>query len=218
MQSPSPLVRDIPAEPFASLEPGTYVVDADGDPATPLRVTFKVPAAGWTGWIGTAKFSNVGNVGLSVSTVSNLVTDGCRDHAWADPPVGPTVGDLATAMAVLEPFEVTSPSTDVTAYGFSGKHLTWIVPDLPVQKVGNGNPDVFTGCVDGKLKSWVAWIDTAEPGDAFYGYSGPGYSEEFWILDVDGTRLMIAAERSAGSPAEDLAEQQAILDSIRIEP
>jgi hypothetical protein len=29
---------------------------------------------------------------------------------------------------------------------------------------------------------------------------------------------MIAAERSPGSPPEDLAEQQAILDSIRIEP
>jgi hypothetical protein len=29
---------------------------------------------------------------------------------------------------------------------------------------------------------------------------------------------MIAAERSAGSSSQDLAEQQAILDSIRIEP
>jgi hypothetical protein len=29
---------------------------------------------------------------------------------------------------------------------------------------------------------------------------------------------MIAAEQSPGSPSEDLAEQQAILDSIRIEP
>jgi hypothetical protein len=29
---------------------------------------------------------------------------------------------------------------------------------------------------------------------------------------------MIAAERSPGSPSEDLAEQQELLDSIRIEP
>jgi hypothetical protein len=66
--------------------------------------------------------------------------------------------------------------------------------------------------------SWVAFIDTAEPGDAFYGYTGPGYTEEFWILDVEGTRLMITAGQSPGSPPEDLAERQAILDSIRIEP
>jgi hypothetical protein len=38
------------------------------------------------------------------------------------------------------------------------------------------------------------------------------------ILDVDGTRLMIVAERSPGSPPENLDEQRAILDSIRIEP
>jgi hypothetical protein len=52
----------------------------------------------------------------------------------------------------------------------------------------------------------------------FHGYTGPGYREEFWILDVEKTRLMIAAERSPGAPSRTLAELQAILDSIRIEP
>jgi hypothetical protein len=50
--------------------------------------------------------------------------------------------------------------------------------------------------VDGKLKSWDGFIDTAEEADASYGYTGPGFREEFWILDVEGTRLMIAAARS----------------------
>jgi len=87
------------------------------------------------------------------------------------------------------------------------------VPDLPVE--GDPADDRrFTGCEEGKLKSWVAFIDTAEEGDAFYGYTGPGYREEFWILDVDGTRLVIAAERSAGSPRRDLAELSAVLDSV----
>ena len=90
------------------------------------------------------------------------------------------------------------------------------VPDLPV--TGEGDDLRFTGCVKGKLKSWVAPFDTAEPGDAYYGYTGPGYVEEFWILDVEGTRLMIAGEQSPGSPAQDIAERDSILDSIRIEP
>jgi hypothetical protein len=89
------------------------------------------------------------------------------------------------------------------------------VPDLPVE--GEGGDRSFTGCVEGNLKSWVAAIDT-EPGESFYGYTGPGYTEEFWILDVDGTRLVITAERSPGSPRKDLAEQRAILESIQIEP
>jgi hypothetical protein len=37
------------------------------------------------------------------------------------------------------------------------------------------------------------------------------------ILDVEGTRLMIAAGRSAGSPEQDLEELLTILDSIQIE-
>jgi len=153
---------------------------------------------------------------VSITTVTNLVRHGCRDHSWADPPVGPSVDDLAAALADLAPFRVTSPPKDVTIYGYSGKHLVWTVPGLPVE--GEGDDLRFTGCIDGQLKSWVAPFDTSEPGDAFYGYTGPGYVEEFWILDVEGTRLMIAAGTSPGSPSEDLAEREAILDSIRIEP
>ena len=211
-------IQDIMSlEPLGPIAAGTYFIDPDGDASTRLRVVYKVPAEGWSEWIGAAKFSDVGHVGVSITTVSNLVTDGCTNHMWADPPVGPSVDDLAAAMTELAPFEVTSTPSDVTAYGYSGKHLVWTVPDLAVGGTA-GDDHRFNGCVGGHLKSWVAFVDTAEPGDAFYGYTGPGYTEEFWILDVNGTRLMIAAETSADSPPADIAERGAILDSIRIEP
>ena len=202
-------------EAFAPLEPGTYFIDPDLDPSTPLRVVYEVPFERWSMWIGAAKFAGDGHVGVSITTVTNLVRHGCRDHSWADPPVGPSVDDLADTLADLAPFRVTSPPRDVTVYGYIGKHLELTVSDLPVE--GEGDDRRFTECVDGNLKSWVGAIDT-EPGDAFYGYTGPGFREEFWILDVDGTRLMIVAERSPGAPRKDLAEQRAILDSVRIEP
>ena len=215
--SAAPAVHDVmEIEYFARLEPGTYSIDPDVDHSTPLRVVYEIPAEGWERWIGAAKFSDAGHVGVSVTTVSNLVRHGCRNHSWADPPVGPSVADLAAALADLAPFRVTSPPQDVSIYGYAGKHLELTVPkDQPVQ--GEGDDRLFIGCLDGNLMSWVAAIDT-EPGDAFYGYTGPGYTEEFWILDVEGTRLMIAAGRSPGSPPEDLEEQRAILDSIQIEP
>jgi hypothetical protein len=199
-------------EHFSELEPGTYFIDPDLDPDTSLLVVFETPAEGWLAWTGAAKFSEVGHVGVSITDVSNLVSHGCRDHSWADPPVGPSVDDLATALADLAPFRVTSPPKDVSVYGYDGTYLELTVPKLPVDGAGN-----FTGCEDRSLMSWVAPFDTP-PDDAFYGYTGPGYTEEFWILDVDGSRLMIAAERSSGSPPKDLAELSAIMDSIRIEP
>jgi hypothetical protein len=218
--SPDPTIQDVMkvAEigSFASLEPGTYFIDADLDPTTSLRVVYDVAADGWVQWPGAVKFAADGHVAVSITTVSNLVRHGCRDHSRPDPPIGPTADDLATALADLAPFRVTSPPTDVTIYGYRGKHLELTVPDLPMK--GRGNDRRFAGCVDGKLKSWVDPLSQPSAGDAFYGYTGPGYTEEFWILDVDGTRLMIAAERSPGSPSEDLGAQRAILDSIRIEP
>lgn len=73
---------------FAALEPGAYSIDPDVDPSTPLRVVYEIPAEGWSRWIGAVKFSDVGHVGVSITTVKNLVRPGCVDHSWADPPVG----------------------------------------------------------------------------------------------------------------------------------
>lgn len=114
-------------EPFARLESGTYFIDPDLDPSTPVRVVYEVPFEGWSMWIGAVKFVDGGttcsssgcrghpsHVGVSITTVTNLVRHGCRDHSWADPPVGPTVEDLATALAGLAPFRVTSRPKDVT--------------------------------------------------------------------------------------------------------
>jgi len=201
---------------FTPLEAGSYFIDPDLDPSTPLRVLFDIPTEGWQRWIGAAKFSDSGHVAVSITTVSNVVSDGCSDHSWTDPPIGQGVDDLAEALTALAPFEVTSAPQDVSMYGYPGVHLAWTVPDLPFEAVSDGD-GTFTDCADGDLMSWVAAVDT-EPGDAFYGYTGPGYLEEFWLLDVDGTRVMIAAEQSAGAPVDDLEELRTILDSIRIEP
>ena len=101
----------------------------------------------------------------------------------------------------------------MTTYGYSGKHLELTIPDdIPFEiRPGGG---YFTDCQGGGLQSWLA------PGlsSVFYGYSGPRQIEEFWILDVNGTRLMIQATWFPDSPPQDMAEMRAILDSLRIEP
>lgn len=188
------------------LERGTYHVDPDGDPSTPMRVHVTIPADGWKpplgSWRGVAKEvgDDEGDLAITIATVANVAQHGCTSDAPADPPVGPGVDDLADALAALPPFEVTSAPSDVTAYGYEGKHLELTVPDI-------------TGCFNGNAFSWIE-----DGGDEpFYGYGSTGTSEELWILDVDGTRLMIAAMRRTGATPQDLAEMDAILDSIRIE-
>ena len=112
----TPTVQDIMelGGEFTPLEPGAYVIDPDGDPSTPLRVGYEIPVEGWSKGIGAVKLSHYGHIGVSITTVTNVVRHGCRDHRPANPPVGPSVDDLATALADLAPFRVTSPPKDVT--------------------------------------------------------------------------------------------------------
>jgi hypothetical protein len=216
--------------------PGRYFVDPDGDDSTPLRVTFQGAATeGWMNWFGAVKYlpgDADGFTGLSITTVSNLVGDGCRDHTALDPPVGPTVDDLATALSRLAPFEVTEPPTDVTLFGYEGKHLELTVPALRVRGGGDAtlskNIAEFTDCVEGELHSWISPINdrssgllahsSGSPLGAFNAYQVPGQTEEFWILDVEGTRLVFVSFDTPQSPDADVAERNAIFDSIRIEP
>ena len=198
-----PSVFSVPGE-FAELDQETFWVDPDFDTCTSLRALFTIPAPGWLAWTGTFKPDEADrHVGISIVTVTNLVVDGCHDHGLANPPVGPSVDDLATALAELEPFVVTSPPSDVTAYGYDGKYLEVRLPEAT---------DLST-CTGGEVISW----DTPVLSYPFHGYF-LGLIEEFWILDVEGSRLAIITNRSPDSPRADVAEMRAILDSIEIEP
>lgn len=210
--------RDVMKVPGAStgfppLEPGRYFVDPDGDASTSLRVFYEVPE-GWSAWFGALKFNDDTHDALSITTVTNLVQDGCRDHSPATPAVGPTVDDLATALSQLAPFEVSSAPRDISLFGYSGKHLQLTIP-LDTPSTGAGEDRMFSACVGESIHSWIA----PNNGGSFYGYNGqPGRTEDFWILDVDGTRLVLITLTSPESVPQDLAELQAIFDSIQIEP
>lgn len=208
--NPAAVAMPYGEEDFPEVGPGTYFLDPDEDPATPLRVEYELAHEGWSAWPGAVKFDDRGaHVALSIVMVENLSTNACDNHRPADPPVGPTVDDLATALAGLSPFELTSPPRPVTRYGYSGVHLQWTVPDIPVRG------EDFTNCQNGNLQTWIA------PGlqGAFYGYNAePGRTEDFWILDVDGTRLVLSSMAGPSAPEQDVQELEEILDSVRIVP
>jgi len=183
---------------FSPLEVETYCVEPV---ATDIQVFYDIPAEGWMSWFGAFKPGLPTDpphsvVGLSILNVTNVVQDGCTGHVAADPPIGPTVDAMATALAGLSPFDLTKPPTAVTAFGFSGKHLELTVPDLAVELTDDGDA-VFTDCTDGELWSWIG----APLSFAYHGYTHPGQVEEIWLLDVDGQRLMIVAGTSPGSSA-----------------
>jgi len=194
---------------FEVVDPGTYYVDPDGDPDTPLRVVFTINGEGWRAWPGTYKEGGEdATVGLTIAVPSEVVVDPCHQHAWVDP--GPTVADLANALDHLPGFEVVAAVADVSAHGYTGKHLELRVPDL--RHDANGG---FVDCSEGTFYGWRSPTERSRVLGRYY--QGPGQHVGLWILDVDGTRLLIEASWFPRSPAGDRAELQAILASIRIE-
>jgi len=206
-QSPSPSASSAPSAlpsagpnvlPLGSDQPlsaGTYSLD-DG---FPVRITFVVPE----GWVscssgpqeqGACRESTDTEPGSGVAflIIDNVVADPCTTSEL-DPPVGPSVDDLVTAISNLEGFEAT-PATDLTVDGFSGKQITVRAP-------------ADAGC---GLTSWT----TASGANGV----GPGEINAMRILDVDGVRVVISGAYQPGTSEEQLAAIQEVIASVHIEP
>jgi hypothetical protein len=123
-----------------------------------------------------------------------VYADPCHpDRGLLNPPPGPSVDDLAKALASVPSLVATTP-TDVTAAGYHGKQLTLTAPT-----------SIATCSV------WELPMGAANT-------MGPGERDTYWILDIDGQRLVIDAHELPTESAAHKAEVQAILDSIRIAP
>ena len=202
---PSPSISPT-AEPSASLVthaltpfgPGGF---DDEDPrAAPITFTFDAPAS-WEKFeaIGVWIDSNAPSDGADLMFFrgSGLYSDPCLTEeeadAAADIPVGPTVGDLVTALVDHPSLDVTSP-VDVTLAGYSGTYLDLLIPD-----------DI-SACAYYK------------PMDGHHYAQGPGQRWHMWVLDVGGVRVLVETNDFAGTSAQRLAEEQAMIDSLEITP
>jgi hypothetical protein len=200
--TPTPIRLPPYDPPLVTRERGTYLA---GDPF-PIPVTITVPA-GWEGKVGGpyAAFLDKegdgrnGGAAIAFTLSQSIYADPCNDRGFLDPQPGPSVDDLASALANLPALDVTTP-TEVTVDGYRGKQLTLTAPD---------NVD---GCTlpSGEYRVWELPL-----GRIFR--ITPGQRMTLWILDVDGERLVVSADTFQATSTEELSEVQEILDSIRIE-
>ena len=183
-----------PGSPSAML-PGAYTL-ASG---FPVQVTLDVPNSG----LGACSNGPLEQTvcgpsdqddqypGVSFLVIDNVVVDACSDQLL-DPPVGPSVDDLVAAISTLDAFEVTPP-TDVMVSGHAGKELFVRAP-------------LNAPCM---LLTWA----TADRTNGV----GAGEINRVRIIDVDGTRVMIAAAwfPSGGSSAAP-ADIEHVFESVQI--
>ena len=185
-------------------EPGAYGLTPRGTSSAPYAV-IDVPSgyAGFGSWAvwplpgeddaEESEFSTV-----EYWAVHGVYDDPCR---WkgAAPEIGPRVDDLVAALSGQRYTEVVAGPEPVTLDGHDGVLLSVRVPD-----------DLDgAGCTEGRYVFWQG-----SPGDAHH-QAPAGTTEQLWILDVDGQRVVLGTAATAGVPESDVAELTAMVESAR---
>jgi hypothetical protein len=197
---PTPEAKQLKA---GALEPGTYRATPFGPASSSIEFTFTVPD-GWeafdeVGLLPTTGSAGPDGVAIGFGQVVRLYSDPCYDNApgASDVAVGPSVEDLVAALRAQTAYDTSQP-TDITLGGYSGQKVDIVLPsDLD-----------FTTC-DGE--GFYVW-----EGGAYA--QGPGNRWHLWILDVEGTRVVVLGSDFETTPGDKRAEMNAIIDSIEINP
>jgi hypothetical protein len=206
--TPTPTVQPTPtAEPTPAfsalgtqetLAGGRYVVGS-----LPFDVTVDVPA-GWGSsgdWVAVGPRGNDPPDGMAVRfySIDNLAANPLSsDEGVVEPPVGPAVDDLVQAI-VSHPDWTASAPTDITIDGRPGQLVTITIPS-----------DVELG-TDGRF-----YLSLDPGGGGIWGFA-PDQAFDWYIVDVDGHRLVIDAFHYPGTSEEDLAAQRTVVDSVEFE-
>ena len=191
--------------PSGLLAPGTYRSNFGGGPF----ITFTLPA-GWTSNPATVgKPGSDPPNGMVINTwlnVATVYTDPCHSQTTAVT-VSPRVDNLVAALVAQKRGPTVTP-TDVTIDGFHGKEMDLMVP----LTIKFDAPSSASACDGGQYLAWTL----ADGGDRYN--QGAGQHDLLDILDVNGQTLVIKRSFYPANTAADLAELQAIIDSIRILP
>ncbi|MEK6190769.1 MAG: hypothetical protein AABM41_00430 [Chloroflexota bacterium] len=199
------------APPDGSLPLGPFVL---AHPAGGPSITVTIPAPGWYGeqpnggiLIKNENADPPDGAGMIGPFFGELYVygDPCR---WSTtmPDTPATTVDEAVAALTAQASRDASAPVDITVDGYAGKSITLHVRD----------DAVFSECDDRTFASWAGGGDSLSTGPSRY-HQGPGQIDELWILDVDGQLIVMDANYYAETPAEDLAELHAILESMTFE-
>ncbi len=198
--TPTPTGTAEPSVTVASPSPAPANLSIDGLFAVRLEFTATTAFKLWgdVGVSGKGWFKHSADppngMGVTVWKVDNAKQDPCAGP-YMDPPLGPTVDDLADLLA-SQPNTRLLEDKPVTLDGYSGRYLDYTA-DL-------------TGCGLPKFVRWKAGGTTRE--------ALPGEHDRVWILDVDGNRVVIDVFDFAETSDADRADLRTIVESVQITP
>lgn len=187
--------------PWAGLPEGPFEFEDNG-----VAMTVTIPASGWTFTEPTLlvkglEVANLPEAGILFwafpDTEFYVYGDPCRSTSTRPDVPATTVDEIAAALAAQASRDASEP-VDVTVGGYAGKSITLHVPD----------DAMFDDCEEGEFVMY----GTEEEALARY-HQGPAQIDELWILEVDGTIVIIDATYRPDTPEELVEEMRSIAES-----
>jgi len=224
---PTPTLAPAPsASVWTGLASGPFVVTGGDDSA---QVMLNIASPGWTHHYHSGldvDYVNKNDDGLDppesvgatllvwawpAGTGFNVHGDPCHGSTTIPETPARTHDEIAAALAAQASSGATMP-VDVTVGGFAGKAITLHVPmsfDLP----NASREEKFADCDENVFAFYGV---EGEP-EAARNAQGAGQIDELWILDVDGSIVILDAALSPATPADLVEEVQALAASATFE-
>ena len=200
--SPTPPPRALFGTPEEEFVPGTYFVDEfEGTPTPRVFVTLGA------GWMNTADGWGVGNDAgyMTFNRPDGVFLDACHSADGYHPGPLTTLDGLVAALSEQGGWvDVTAP-TEISVNGYDGYAFQHTAPAE------------FVDCST-VMAPFRSMESEDENGSKGWSYYSEGEVETLWVLDVDGTVVVINTRAGSDQPAAAHAEFAAVLDSIRIDP
>jgi hypothetical protein len=178
------------------LDAGRYRVNG----GLQTEVTVAVPA-GWSAsgdWVVIGPRGNDAPDGMAIRfyTIPNLAANPLsHSEGNLDPPVGQAVDDMVQAI-VAHPGWTANEPIDISIDGHSGQLVSITIP------------------IDAEVPA-DGFFFYAEPGGGGIWGFAPGQTFDWYIVDVDGERLIIDSFHYPGTSDEDLAVQRTVVESVQ---
>jgi hypothetical protein len=197
-ESAVPLLAD---QTLTELEPGPYALQVGFRPSHRYMPVLTVPEG----------YASIDREGFGIASTGDLDqgVDGLLwvwdleeiyshpcDASGTPQPVGPTVEDVAQALAV-QPLRAGTAPEPVTIGGYEGFYVELRVPD---------DLDV-TSCPTGRFNSWPGrWMQVG------------GQVSMVWVVDVDGQQITFEASYGPSADPANAAEMRAMVEGATFIP
>ncbi len=141
----------------------------------------------------------------------NVYGDPCQWTTGIPESPATTPDEIAEALAGRPGDETATAPEDVTVGGFAGKTITLQVPmtfDLP----NATREEEFADCDENQFVSYGT-----EAKAVVRNHQGPGQIDELWILDVDGSIVILDAMYGPATPGDLVEELRTLAESATFE-